>query len=84
MLRRAVIPALLLACGGCVMDPSRPYLGGIGDPVRGAALNAPWIFGDMSRYHGNPAGAAQAVRWAISSRRGSAAWEAKAWLKASR
>lgn len=61
MLRRAVIPALLLACGGCVMDPSRPYLGGIGDPVRGAALNAPWIFGDMSRYQGNPAGAAQAA-----------------------
>jgi len=61
MLRRAFIPALALACGACVMDPSQPYLGGVGDPVRGAAINAPWIFGDMSRWRGNPSQAAFAA-----------------------
>ena len=61
MLRRLMIPALAMACAACVMDPSRPYLGGVGDPVRGAALNAPWIFGDMSRWRGNPSQAAFAA-----------------------
>lgn len=59
-MRRRLLLAVL-ALGGCSLDPSGAHLGGFGDPVRGAALNAPWQFGDMSRYAGNPAWAARAV-----------------------
>lgn len=51
--------ALFLA--GCAIDPGGAYLGGVGDPVRGAALYAPAQFGDFGRYAGDPAGAAQAA-----------------------
>jgi len=61
MRRRLLLLLIAPAVAGCTLDPSGAYLGGFGDPVRGAALNAPWLFGDMSRYAGNPAGAARAV-----------------------
>ena len=61
-MRRRLLPILsLLALAGCVQPLGTPYLGGYGDPVRGAALNAPWHFGDMSRYAGNPRDAALAT-----------------------
>lgn len=50
-----------LALAGCETDPNAPYLGGIGDPVRGAALRAPRNFGEPDRWVGNPANAALAV-----------------------
>lgn len=52
---------MLLLLGGCVADPAADWLGGIGDPVRGAALNAPRLLGDTSRLAGNPAQAALAA-----------------------
>ncbi|MGG5822675.1 hypothetical protein [Falsiroseomonas sp. HW251] len=52
---------LLLPLAGCVADPAASWVGGIGDPVRGAALNAPRLLGDMARYRGDPAGAALAA-----------------------
>ena len=54
------LPAVL-ALAGCETDPNAPYLWGIGDPVRGAALRAPRNFGEPSRWAGNPANAALAV-----------------------
>ncbi|KAA2212780.1 hypothetical protein [Teichococcus oryzae] len=58
--RRALLalPALLAACAS---DPARSYLGGWGVSVRGAALNAPFQFGDLSRWNGQPGRAALAV-----------------------
>lgn len=61
MRRRTLTHGLLPVLAGCAIDPDAPYLGGIGDPVRGAALNAPRQFGDLSRWNGDPAGAARAV-----------------------
>ena len=55
----ALLPALLFS--GCASPPGAPYLGGIGDPVRGAALNAPRVLGDTSRWAGQPAAAADAA-----------------------
>ncbi len=51
--------ALLAACG--TPDPAAQHLGGIGDPVRGAALNAPSLLSDTSAYRGRPAAAARAA-----------------------
>ncbi|HWL82207.1 MAG TPA: hypothetical protein VNR89_14755 [Roseomonas sp.] len=65
MNRRALLatlgfPALLLAA--CTTaDPAGSYLFGIGSPVRGAALNAPFQFGNLSRWQGQPGRAALAV-----------------------
>jgi len=64
MNRRALLaalglPALLAACVS--YDPAASYLGGIGSPVRGAALNAPYHFGDLSKWRGQPGRAALAV-----------------------
>lgn len=53
-----VLPVSLAAC---TEDPVTDYLGGVGDPVRGAALWAPRNLGDTSRWRGDPAGAAIAV-----------------------
>ncbi|MCI0752741.1 hypothetical protein [Teichococcus vastitatis] len=53
------LPFALLA--GCATDPARLYLGGWGVSVRGAALNAPFQFGDLSRWNGQPDRAALAV-----------------------
>lgn len=53
------LPALLAACAS--EDPAASYLGGIGNSVRGAALNAPSQFGDLSRWRGQPGRAAIAV-----------------------
>ena len=53
--------ALLLAIAGCAQDPSAEYLGGFGDPLRGAALYAPRNLGDTSRWAGRPAEAAVAA-----------------------
>ncbi|MFZ4410310.1 MAG: hypothetical protein ACOYOH_23395 [Paracraurococcus sp.] len=50
-----------LGLAGCETDPNAPYLWGIGDPVRGAALRAPRNFGDPARWAGNPANATVAV-----------------------
>ena len=53
----ALLP-LLAACA--TADPSAPgaYFGGAGDPVRGAALNAPFQFGDLRNQRGQPGRAA--------------------------
>jgi hypothetical protein len=61
--RRLVAPALLLplALAACEADPAAQHLGGFGDPVRGAALNAPRLLGDTSRLAGRPAQAALAA-----------------------
>ncbi|MBL6455345.1 hypothetical protein JMJ55_08435 [Belnapia sp. T6] len=52
---------LLLGLAGCATDPSAEYLGGFGDPIRGAALYAPRNLGDTSRWAGQPAEAAVAA-----------------------
>ncbi|WP_431282222.1 hypothetical protein ACQW02_22895 [Humitalea sp. 24SJ18S-53] len=66
MLRRALIPLLLLA--GCTATPGVDMGGvdmggggGIGDPLIAAATSAPSTFGNMGQYQGNPAGAARAI-----------------------
>ncbi|MBU8541385.1 hypothetical protein [Falsiroseomonas tokyonensis] len=57
-MRLALLPLLLAtACA----DPAAQHLGGFGDPVRGAALSAPWWLADTSRLAGNPAQAARAA-----------------------
>lgn len=63
MKRRALLPALALPAilAACAEDAAFNYLGGIGDPVRGAALNAPRQFGDLSRWRGQPDQAALAI-----------------------
>jgi hypothetical protein len=55
----ALLPLLLLAA--CEADPAADHLGGFGDPVRGAALNAPRLLGDTSRLAGAPGRAALAA-----------------------
>lgn len=55
----ALLSALLLL--GCSSMPGTPWLGGLGDPVRGAALRAPSTLGDTSRWAGRPAEAAEAA-----------------------
>lgn len=59
LLTALTLPALLAACG--TADPARSYLGGFGVSVRGAALNAPFQFGDLSRWRGQAGQAALAV-----------------------
>lgn len=54
------VAAVLLAAG-CSAEPGTPWLGGLGDPVRGAALRAPQTLGDTSRWTGRPAEAAEAA-----------------------
>ncbi|MFC3125723.1 hypothetical protein ACFOD4_11655 [Pseudoroseomonas globiformis] len=54
----AALPFLLAACA---TDPARSYLGGVGVSLRGAAMNAPFQFGDLSRWHGQPDRAALAI-----------------------
>ena len=54
-----LLPTLLLAA--CEADPAADHLGGFGDPVRGAALNAPRLLGDTSQLAGRPAQAALAA-----------------------
>jgi hypothetical protein len=44
-----------LLAGCATGDPAMVYLGGAGDPIRGAALNAPFQFGDLSASRGQPA-----------------------------
>lgn len=55
----AFFSALLLV--GCSATPGTPWLGGLGDPVRGAAIRAPFTLGDTSRWAGRPAEAAEAA-----------------------
>lgn len=52
---------VFLALAGCAENPSANYLGGFGDPLRGAALYAPRNLGDTSRWAGQPAEAAVAA-----------------------
>lgn len=59
-MRRRLLPLLLLL-GACTADPAAEHLGGVGDPVRGAALNAPRLLGDTSRLQGRPVDAALAA-----------------------
>jgi hypothetical protein len=64
--RRALLAvAFSLALGplaACTNDPSGgDYMLGLGDPLRGAAVNAERLLGDTSRWHGDPAGAALAA-----------------------
>lgn len=59
-MRRRLLPLLLLLAA-CEADPAADHLGGFGDPVRGAALNAPRLLGDTSRLAGQPAQAALAA-----------------------
>jgi hypothetical protein len=59
-MQRRLLPLLLLAA--CASpDPAETHLFGFGDPVRGAALNAPFLLGDTSRFAGRPAAAARAA-----------------------
>lgn len=51
---------LLVGCAGA-SDPADVYLGGAGDPIRGAALNAPFQFGDLPSQRGQPAKVARSV-----------------------
>ncbi|MCX8133769.1 MAG: hypothetical protein N3D18_07385 [Roseococcus sp.] len=53
-----VLPLLLAACAD---DPVTGHLGGIGDPVRGAALHAPRNLGDTAALAGHPERAAIAA-----------------------
>lgn len=55
------VPLLLWLLLACSADPIAGYLYGIGDPVRGAALNAPRNLGDTGRWAGRPADAAVAA-----------------------
>ena len=48
------LPLGLVAARGCSAAPGTPWLGGLGDPVRGAALRAPSTLGDTSRWAGRP------------------------------
>lgn len=50
--------SLLLGCSG---TPGSPWFGGLGDPVRGAAIRAPFTLGDTSRWAGRPVEAAEAA-----------------------
>ena len=60
--RREMVALLAgLALAGCDADPNAPYLGGFGDPVRGAGLRAVRNFGDTGRWNGQPANATVAV-----------------------
>ena len=63
-MRRATLRSLpilaLLAMGACA-DPAAEHLGGFGDPVRGAAMHAPFILGDTALLAGQPARAARAA-----------------------
>ncbi|WP_270935800.1 hypothetical protein [Falsiroseomonas oryzae] len=60
--RRAALALLALAAAGCTtQDPAATYIGGIGDSVRGAAIGAPALFRDTSRFAGQPAAAARAA-----------------------
>lgn len=54
-----LLSALIFA--GCSAAPGTPWLGGFGDPVRGAALRAPITLGDTGRWSGRPAEAAEAA-----------------------
>ncbi len=57
----ALLPLLAPLLVACEADPAAQHLGGFGDPVRGAALNAPRLLGDTSRLAGRPAQAALAA-----------------------
>jgi hypothetical protein len=51
---------LLAGCAGS-SDPADVYVGGAGDPLRGAALTAPFQFGDLAAQRGQPAKVARSV-----------------------
>ncbi len=57
---RRLLLTLLALLGACA-DPAAEHMFGLGDPVRGAALNAPRLLGDTSRLAGRPADAALAA-----------------------
>jgi len=59
LLATLALPVLLAACE--TPDAARSYLGGFGISARGAALNAPFQFGDLSRWRGQADRAALAV-----------------------
>jgi hypothetical protein len=59
-MRRFLLPLMVLL-GACTADPAANHLGGFGDPVRGAALNAPRLLGNTAQLQGRPADAALAV-----------------------
>lgn len=56
----SLLPALaLIACEELRLPADSPV--GFGDSVRRPALEAPWAFGDLSRWNGQPGAAARAV-----------------------
>jgi hypothetical protein len=55
-----VVLPLLAGCAG-TSDPADVYLGGAGDPIRGAALNAPFQFGNLPAQRGQPARVARSI-----------------------
>jgi hypothetical protein len=55
MNRRSCLALLTLPpLAACASDPAGGFLGGVGDPVRGAALNAPFSFGNLGTQRGQP------------------------------
>jgi hypothetical protein len=55
MNRRSCLALLMLPLlAACADDPAGGFLGGVGDPVRGAALNAPFNFGNLGAQRGQP------------------------------
>jgi hypothetical protein len=60
-MRNPLLPLLALLGACATADPAADHLGGAGDPVRGAALNAPRLLGDTGVYRNRPADAALAA-----------------------
>lgn len=62
MNRRSCLALLALPLlAACADDPAGGFLGGAGDPVRGAALNAPFNFGNLGALRGQPGRVALAL-----------------------
>jgi hypothetical protein len=59
--RRRLLLGLPALAAACASDPAADYLFGVGDPVRGTALHAPWMLSDTAQYAGRPAEAARAL-----------------------
>lgn len=61
MNRRTLLLALLPVTALAACGEGRPGPVGFGDATRRPGLRAPWVFGDLSQWNGQPAAAARAV-----------------------